>query len=105
MNQLLTQSYETEILDLIDHQSEYGRRDLERKVTALVNWISLDGYRLISELNEHLTKDERIVLLTALHSHRVALEKLRLDEDDRDELVAVQHSIGVTDRLLQKFAD
>src|SRR3954469_11293830 len=105
MNQLLTKSYETEILDLIDHQSEYSRPDLQRKITALVNGISLDGYRLISELNEQLTKDERIVLLTALHGHRVSLEKMLLYEDDHDELVAVQTYIGVTDRLLQKFAD
>lgn len=48
INTLLTSKYEDEILNLIDNQNEYTRSDLQAIVTALVNKIMEDGYKIIS---------------------------------------------------------
>ncbi len=45
----LTNEYENEILELIDNQDEYTRSDLQGIVTALVNKIMENGYRIISD--------------------------------------------------------
>lgn len=45
---LLTSKYEDEILDLIDNQDEFTRSDLQGIVTALVNKIMIEGFKIIS---------------------------------------------------------
>ncbi len=44
----LTNEYENEILELIDNQDEYTRSDLQGIVTALVNRIMNEGFKIIS---------------------------------------------------------
>ncbi len=48
INTLLTSKYEDEILDLIDNQDEFTRSDLQGIVTALVNKIISEGFKIIS---------------------------------------------------------
>lgn len=48
LHPLLTSKYEDEILDLIDNQDEYTRSDLQGIVTALVNKIMMEGFKIIS---------------------------------------------------------
>ena len=45
----LTNKYENEILELIDNQDEYTRSDLQGIVTALVNKIMENGYKIICD--------------------------------------------------------
>lgn len=52
LHPLLTQEFETQILELIDHQDEYTRSDLQGVVTALVNKIMEEGYWLIERQEE-----------------------------------------------------
>jgi len=49
INPMLTSKYEDEILNLIDNQDEYTRSDLQGIVTALVNKIMTEGYKIISD--------------------------------------------------------
>ena len=44
----LTNEYENEILELIDNQDEYTRSDLQGIVTALVNKIMNEGFKIIN---------------------------------------------------------
>ncbi len=46
---LITEPYESEILDLIDNQDEYTRSDLQGVVTVLVNKIMQKGYEVLKE--------------------------------------------------------
>lgn len=46
---ILTNKHENRILELIDNQAEYTRSDLQAVVSALVNTIMEDGYRIISD--------------------------------------------------------
>lgn len=48
LHPLLTLKYEDEILDLIDNQDEYTRSDLQGIVTALVNKIMNEGFKILS---------------------------------------------------------
>jgi len=48
INPILTNEYENEILELIDNQDQYTRSDLQGIVTALVNKIMENGYKIIS---------------------------------------------------------
>lgn len=48
LHPLLTSKYEDEILDLIDNQDEYTRSDLQGIVTALVNKIMNEGFKILS---------------------------------------------------------
>ena len=45
-----TNQYESEILDLIDHQNDFTRSDLQGVVTVLVNRIMEEGHQLLSKL-------------------------------------------------------
>jgi hypothetical protein len=45
-----TNQYESEILDLIDHQNDFTRSDLQGMVTLLVNRIMEEGHQLLSKL-------------------------------------------------------
>lgn len=45
-----TNQYESEILDLIDHQNDFTRSDLQGLVTVLVNRIMEEGHQLLSKL-------------------------------------------------------
>jgi len=47
INPLLTNKYENKILELIDNQADYTRSDLQAVVSALVNEIMEDGYKII----------------------------------------------------------
>ncbi len=49
INTLLTSKYESEILELIDNQDEYTRSDLQGIVTALVNRIMNEGFKIMIE--------------------------------------------------------
>lgn len=49
INPLLTSKYEDEILDLIDNQDEYTRSDLQGIVTALINKIMNEGFKIIND--------------------------------------------------------
>lgn len=44
---LLTNEYESEILDLIDNRDEYTRSDLQGVVIVLVNKIMKQGYQIL----------------------------------------------------------
>ena len=45
-----TNQFESEILDLIDHQNDFTRSDLQGVVTVLVNRIMEEGHQLLSKL-------------------------------------------------------
>jgi len=45
-----TNQFESEILDLIDHQNDFTRSDLQGLVTVLVNRIMEEGHQLLSKL-------------------------------------------------------
>jgi hypothetical protein len=47
INPLLTNEYESEILDLIDNQDDYTRSDLQGVVIVLVNKIMKRGYQIL----------------------------------------------------------
>jgi len=49
LDSLMTSEYEEEILNLIDNQNDYTRSDLQGIVTALVNKIMENGYKIISD--------------------------------------------------------
>lgn len=46
----LTNQFESEIIDLIDHQNDFTRSDLQGLVTVLVNRIIEEGHQLLSKL-------------------------------------------------------
>lgn len=46
---LLTNEFESEILDLIDKRDEFTRSDLQGVVTVLVNKIMQRGHEILSE--------------------------------------------------------
>lgn len=46
---MLTNEFESEILDLIDKRDEFTRSDLQGIVTALVNKIMQRGHEILSE--------------------------------------------------------
>ena len=52
MNPLLTHTFEDQILDLIDNQDKWTRSDVQSRVSAIVNEILVNGYRLIDDLNK-----------------------------------------------------
>ncbi len=54
---LLTNEYESEILDLIDNQDEYTRSDLQGVVIVLVNKIMKRGYQIL-KAQEKNTKSQ-----------------------------------------------
>lgn len=45
----ITIEFENEILELIDHQDDYTRSDLQEIVSALVNKIMEKGHQTLSE--------------------------------------------------------
>ena len=49
INPLLTNEFESEILDLIDNRDEFTRSDLQGVVTVLVNKIMTKGYQILKE--------------------------------------------------------
>ncbi len=49
INPLVTEPYESEILDLIDNQDDYTRSDLQGIVTVLVNKIMQKGHEILKE--------------------------------------------------------
>jgi len=53
LSPLVTNKYESEILDLIDNSDDYTRSDLQGVVTVLVNSIMEEGYKQYSKLNDH----------------------------------------------------
>lgn len=49
INPLITEPFESEILDLIDNSDEFTRSDLQGVVTVLVNKIMERGHEILKE--------------------------------------------------------